>query len=274
MSSAAKTVPTRASPITPAAIGTVPSVSGRPLRHGLQRPRTNCCLCRTSTYCSRGRTQRARPPPRINPPFMDGCAGPQPKRSPPLPPIASTSAPTLASLLSCTAGARTSSTILMCTVSFRAAAYRRTASDGLPAGPASFCRFACSRVCSGACSCRVSKPCMLRASYSSLPISPLSRTRTSSEPPSHHCERPNGSSMPTSPSPVPSRSWLLSRAELRFFADLATRKYADEFRAALAPLRTTEWVVYAKKPFAGPKQVLAYLARYTHRSEEHTSELQ
>src|SRR6202163_1680935 len=34
---------------------------------------------------------------------------------------------------------------------------------------------------------------------------------------------------------------------------------------ALAPLRTTEWLVYAKKPFAGPKQVLAYLARYTHR---------
>src|SRR2546421_8746571 len=143
---------------------------------------------------------------------MDGCSRPQPKRSPPLPPIASTSAPTLASLLSCTAGARTSSTILMFTVSFRAAAYRRTASDGLPAGPASFCQFACSRACSGVCSCRVSKPCMLRASYSSLPISPLSRTRTSSEPTSHHCKRPNGSSMPKNPSPVLSRSWLISRA--------------------------------------------------------------
>src|SRR5262249_7891375 len=33
----------------------------------------------------------------------------------------------------------------------------------------------------------------------------------------------------------------------------------------LAPLRNSEWVVYAKKPFAGPQQVLAYLARYTHR---------
>jgi hypothetical protein len=53
--------------------------------------------------------------------------------------------------------------------------------------------------------------------------------------------------------------------ELQFFTDLATLKDADEFRASLAPLRTTEWVVYAKKPFAGPKQVLAYLARYTHR---------
>ena len=53
--------------------------------------------------------------------------------------------------------------------------------------------------------------------------------------------------------------------ELQFFTDLATLKDAHEFRAYLAPLRTTEWVVYAKKPFAGPKQVLAYLARYTHR---------
>ena len=35
--------------------------------------------------------------------------------------------------------------------------------------------------------------------------------------------------------------------------------------AALTPLRRSEWVVYAKRPFAGPKAVLAYLARYTHR---------
>src|SRR3977135_3283329 len=26
-----------------------------------------------------------------------------------------------------------------------------------------------------------------------------------------------------------------------------------------------EWVIYAKRPFAGPDQVLAYLGRYTHR---------
>ena len=37
------------------------------------------------------------------------------------------------------------------------------------------------------------------------------------------------------------------------------------FDAALAPLRRAEWVVYAKRPFAGPQAVLAYLARYTHR---------
>jgi Putative transposase/Transposase zinc-binding domain len=53
--------------------------------------------------------------------------------------------------------------------------------------------------------------------------------------------------------------------ELQFFTDLVSLNSAKGFAAALAPLRTTEWVVYAKEPFSGPKQVLAYLARYTHR---------
>jgi putative transposase/transposase-like zinc-binding protein len=53
--------------------------------------------------------------------------------------------------------------------------------------------------------------------------------------------------------------------ELQFFADLSKLKHANAWRAYLAPLRKSEWVVYAKKPFAGPQQVLAYLARYTHR---------
>ena len=35
--------------------------------------------------------------------------------------------------------------------------------------------------------------------------------------------------------------------------------------AYLAPLRKIDWVVYAKEPFAGPRQVLRYLSRYTHR---------
>ncbi len=39
----------------------------------------------------------------------------------------------------------------------------------------------------------------------------------------------------------------------------------DAFAAYLAPLRKIEWVVYAKRPFAGPETVLAYLSRYTHR---------
>jgi hypothetical protein len=53
--------------------------------------------------------------------------------------------------------------------------------------------------------------------------------------------------------------------ELQFFTDLVGLNESGAFASALAPLRTTEWVVYAKEPFAGPKQVLAYLARYTHR---------
>ena len=52
---------------------------------------------------------------------------------------------------------------------------------------------------------------------------------------------------------------------LAFFGDLAPRGEKSAFDAALAPLRRSEWVVYAKRPFAGPKAVLAYLARYTHR---------
>jgi hypothetical protein len=42
-------------------------------------------------------------------------------------------------------------------------------------------------------------------------------------------------------------------------------KDPDAFAAYLAPLLKSEWVVFAKRPFAGPEQVLAYLARYTHR---------
>jgi hypothetical protein len=37
------------------------------------------------------------------------------------------------------------------------------------------------------------------------------------------------------------------------------------FEAYLKPLRKIDWVVYAKEPFAGPEQVLRYLARYNHR---------
>ncbi|KWT72984.1 Mobile element protein [Hyphomicrobium sulfonivorans] len=40
---------------------------------------------------------------------------------------------------------------------------------------------------------------------------------------------------------------------------------AGTFADYLAPLRKTRWFVYAKRPFAGPKAVLAYLSRYTHR---------
>ena len=37
------------------------------------------------------------------------------------------------------------------------------------------------------------------------------------------------------------------------------------FKRFIGPLRHSKWVVYCKAPFAGPKQVLRYLSRYTHR---------
>ncbi len=52
---------------------------------------------------------------------------------------------------------------------------------------------------------------------------------------------------------------------LQFFGDQAALVDAQAFAAYLAPLRRTEWVVYAKRPFGGPQAVLAYLSRYTHR---------
>ena len=55
------------------------------------------------------------------------------------------------------------------------------------------------------------------------------------------------------------------RGRLQFFGDDAGLADAPAFAAWLAPLRECEWVVYAKRPFAGPAAVLAYLSRYTHR---------
>ncbi|MBA2512753.1 MAG: IS91 family transposase [Solirubrobacterales bacterium] len=55
------------------------------------------------------------------------------------------------------------------------------------------------------------------------------------------------------------------QGELRFFGDLAALADRDHFAGHLASLRRIDWVVYAKKPFGGPAQVLAYLGRYTHR---------
>lgn len=53
--------------------------------------------------------------------------------------------------------------------------------------------------------------------------------------------------------------------KLAFFGGLKGLTNAKAFTAYLAPLRNAEWVVYAKPPFGGPEQVLAYLSRYTHR---------
>jgi hypothetical protein len=56
-----------------------------------------------------------------------------------------------------------------------------------------------------------------------------------------------------------------AKGELEFFGELEALGAAERFHAYLAPLRTKEWVVYAKPPFGGPVQVLEYLGRYTHR---------
>ena len=52
---------------------------------------------------------------------------------------------------------------------------------------------------------------------------------------------------------------------LKFFGNHSALADAQAFATYLAPLRRTEWVVYAKRPFGGPQAVLAYLSRYTHR---------
>ena len=54
-------------------------------------------------------------------------------------------------------------------------------------------------------------------------------------------------------------------ARLQFFDALAPLSDPRAFARHLAPVRRVDWIVYAKKPFAGPEQVLRYLARYTHR---------
>src|SRR5216683_2487483 len=50
---------------------------------------------------------------------------------------------------------------------------------------------------------------------------------------------------------------------LQFFGDHARLADKAAFKAYLAPLREIDWVVYAKEPFAGPRQVLRYLSRAT-----------
>jgi hypothetical protein len=58
---------------------------------------------------------------------------------------------------------------------------------------------------------------------------------------------------------------LFKTGALRFFGALADLAEPAAFARRLRELRRVEWVVYAKPPFGGPEQVLAYLGRYTHR---------
>ena len=58
---------------------------------------------------------------------------------------------------------------------------------------------------------------------------------------------------------------LHAAGALAFFGEHSALAEPVAFQRFLAPLRRGPWVVYAKPPFGGPEQVLAYLGRYTHR---------
>ena len=53
--------------------------------------------------------------------------------------------------------------------------------------------------------------------------------------------------------------------ELHFSSSLAALQDPGAFARFLVPAARAEWVVYAKPPFGGPRRVLEYLGRYTHR---------
>jgi len=58
---------------------------------------------------------------------------------------------------------------------------------------------------------------------------------------------------------------LYARGELRFHGQLEPLAHPGTFAKRLRQATQHRWVVYAKRPFAGPRQLLAYLSRYTHR---------
>jgi hypothetical protein len=58
---------------------------------------------------------------------------------------------------------------------------------------------------------------------------------------------------------------LYDAGKLAFFGGLTPLADRRAFLRHLSPVRNKRWVVYAKPPFSGPKAVLAYLSRYTHR---------
>jgi Putative transposase/Transposase zinc-binding domain len=58
---------------------------------------------------------------------------------------------------------------------------------------------------------------------------------------------------------------LRKKAKLSFHGELASLEAETDFSRLIKEACRQRWVVYAKRPFAGPREVLAYLARYTHR---------
>ncbi len=53
--------------------------------------------------------------------------------------------------------------------------------------------------------------------------------------------------------------------ELIFTEKTAALESKQTFKQLINALSNTKWIAYAKRPFAGPEQVLEYLGRYTHR---------
>jgi hypothetical protein len=102
-----------------------------------------------------------------------------------------------------------------------------------------------------------------------------------------HCIVPGGGLSPGKKSWVACRPGfslpvrVLSRLFRRLFLELLLQAHKDKrlkfygahtmlddqmaFNRYLVPVRRIDWVVYAKRPFAGPSSVLRYLSRYTHR---------
>jgi hypothetical protein len=58
---------------------------------------------------------------------------------------------------------------------------------------------------------------------------------------------------------------LYQAGELQFVGKTAPLAQADNFGKLICTLRKKDWIVYTKRPFTGPEQVLEYLGRYTHR---------
>jgi hypothetical protein len=58
---------------------------------------------------------------------------------------------------------------------------------------------------------------------------------------------------------------LLRRAPLRFAGESIHLQDRAAFKAFVDGLEARPWVVFSKKPFAGPEKVLEYISRYTHR---------
>ncbi len=58
---------------------------------------------------------------------------------------------------------------------------------------------------------------------------------------------------------------LYAQGRLQFHGQLAALAQEPKCQALVRAATRQNWVVYSKRPFAGPQQVLAYLSRYTHR---------